>query len=146
MTGQDLDGDGKIESQDVEIVNKGLIRSFFSAIKEFFTIATADFSKNEIDAYEKTLKDANLEDAAEGLTDIVELVKTSGKKAAEDEIKETETVKKNKFIRGIVEKFFGKKKKNETKETENEVDVVVNDKTKNEEYDENEMKDVEVVN
>ena len=44
------------------------------------------------------------------------------------------------------EKFFGKKKKDETKETENKVDVIVNDKTENEEYDENEMKDVEVVN
>lgn len=94
-TQRDIDGDGKIDDEDVEGVN-GPITQAVSAVKEFAIIVSTDFTKEDgvlTDTMEKT----NLTKAAEGQKELfnsveestVEAVSQAGLNAVGNRINET---------------------------------------------------------
>lgn len=147
MTGRDLDGDNKAD--ETEVVEQGLLKNFFYAIKEFVIILTADLSgksnKTPEDEYKATLEEANLKEAAEGYKEVKETT-TNGivnmtidetieevEKQGEKKKQEATTKEERHAIKEAVDRCRSwllskvrKTKPNEDKEENADVEVIVN--------------------
>ena len=89
-TQTDLDGDGVAGDVGEATVSGNIFTGIFSAIKEFFVIATAKFDDdpdNNEEEKKEILKKANLEEAAEGQEELFDKAKEDATAMVADEIR-----------------------------------------------------------